>query len=300
MWRSGRSENAGIWTRGQGGRTGRERRGAGRERKKGRARGGFPIGGLGRRPEGPEVPWRFPVSLEVSVAPGMPLRRSPEVFGGALMQQKTNKSLTRARELGSAIFSRIARNFPEFPRNPKIAPEMSRRCPGGVPEVSRRCPGGVPEVSRRCPGGVPGGISRAPSFPRGWSRAPGQFGGSPAVFHSFCCFFEFRVCFLLEGCAAGGGGDPLGFKQFQGGPKGSSWPRGGPSIFSVSILIAPPFLLRPLSLIAVLVTTLGAMICSADWAPTDWTLIVSRPNGLAGRPSAGGCLGSRGFSVGNL
>ena len=148
---------------------------------------------------------------------------------------------------------------------------MSRRCPGGVPEVSRRCPGGVPEVSRRCPGGVPGGISRAPSFPRGWSRAPGQFGGSPAVFHSFCCFFEFRVCFLLEGCAAGGGGDPLGFKQFQGGPKGSSWPRGGPSIFSASILIAPPFLLRPLSLIAVLVTTLGAIICS------------------------GGCLGSYGL-----
>ena len=89
VWRSGRSENAGIWTRGQGGRTGRERRGAGRERKKGRARGGFPLGGLGRRPEGPEVPWRFPVSLEVSVAPRMPLRRSPEVFGGALMQQKT-------------------------------------------------------------------------------------------------------------------------------------------------------------------------------------------------------------------
>ena len=84
-----REEGAGIWTRGQGGRTGRERRGAGRERKKGRARGGFPPGGLGRRPEGPEVPWRFPVSLEVSVAPRMPLRRSPEVFGGALMQQKT-------------------------------------------------------------------------------------------------------------------------------------------------------------------------------------------------------------------
>ena len=91
-------------------------------------------------------------------------------------------------------------------------------CPGDVPEVSREGSRGRP----RFPGGGRG--------PQGSSEVPQQF------FTDFAVFLNFECVFLLEGCAAGGGGDPLGFKQFQGGPKGSSWPRGGPSIFSASIL----------------------------------------------------------------
>ena len=67
------------------------------------------------------------MSLEVSVAPGMPLRRSPEVFGGALMQQKTKKSLTRARELGSAIFFENCQKFPGIPENCQKFPGIPQK-----------------------------------------------------------------------------------------------------------------------------------------------------------------------------